>query len=83
MNDLNKRLEDKEIKIRLSEEAKEYIVENAYDPSFGARPLKRYLQKHVETLVAKLILADEVSQNGEILITLDENKNLIGIHIEK
>jgi len=83
MNDLNKRLEDKEIKIRLSEEAKEYIVENAYDPSFGARPLKRYLQKHVETLVAKLILADEVSQNGEILITLDENENLIGIHIEK
>ena len=83
MNDLNKRLEDKEIKIRLSEEAKEYIVENAYDPSFGARPLKRYLQKHVETLVAKLILADEVSQNGEILITLDENENLFGIHIEK
>ncbi|MDD3660493.1 MAG: ATP-dependent chaperone ClpB [Lachnospiraceae bacterium] len=76
--DLNRRLADKEIRISLSEEAKEYIVSNAYDPSFGARPLKRYIQKHVETLVAKLILADEVTQNSEILILLDEDGNLAG-----
>ena len=74
--DLNKRLEDKEIQIRLSEGATKYIIDNAYDPSFGARPLKRYIQKYVETLVAKMILGGEVPENGEIVIGLDENNQL-------
>ena len=76
--DLNKRLLDKEISIRLSKEAESYVVEHAYDPTFGARPLKRYLQKYVETLVAKMILADEVQENCEILIRVNEADELIG-----
>ncbi len=74
--DLNRRLEDKEIQIRLSEGATKYIIDNAYDPSFGARPLKRYIQKYVETLVAKMILGGEVPENGEIVIVLGENNQL-------
>ena len=56
--------------MELSPEAEEFIVENAYDPVYGARPLKRYIQKHVETLSARLILADKVQQGDTILITL-------------
>ena len=66
--DVNKRLADKELSIVLTEEAKAFIVENGYDPVYGARPLKRYLQKHVETLAAKLILSDGVRVGDTILI---------------
>lgn len=62
MADLNKRLADREITVELSDAASHFIVENGYDPIYGARPLKRFLQKHVETLSAKLILADEVRE---------------------
>ena len=55
--DVNKRLADKELKIALTDEAKDFIIENGYDPVYGARPLKRYLQKNVETLAAKLMTA--------------------------
>ena len=58
--DVNKRLADKELSIALSDSAKQFIVDNGYDPVYGARPLKRYLQKNVETLAAKLILSDGV-----------------------
>ena len=51
--------------------AKQYIVDNGYDPVYGARPLKRFLQKHVETLSAKLILADEVREGDTILIDVE------------
>lgn len=74
MNDLNKRLEDKEISVALSPEAQSYIVEHGYDPIYGARPLKRFLQKHVETLSAKLILADQVSAGDTILIDVEDGK---------
>ena len=74
MNDLNKRLEDKEISVALSPEAQSYIVEHGYDPVYGARPLKRFLQKHVETLSAKLILADQVSAGDTILIDVENGK---------
>ncbi len=66
--DLNKRLADKELSIALTDAAKAYIIEEAYDPIYGARPLKRYLQKHVETLSARLILADEVTPGATIVI---------------
>ncbi|MBQ8877695.1 MAG: ATP-dependent chaperone ClpB [Lachnospiraceae bacterium] len=66
--DLNRRLEDKELKVELSPEAEQLIVEDAYDPVYGARPLKRYIQKYVETLAAKLILADQVAQGDTIVI---------------
>ena len=69
ITDVNKRIQDKEITLSLSDRAKDYITEQAYDPAYGARPLKRYLQKNVETLLAKKILADEVHMGQEL--TLD------------
>ncbi len=66
--DLNKRLADKELSIMLTDAAKAHIIEEAYDPIYGARPLKRYLQKYVETLSARLILADEVTPGATIVI---------------
>ena len=71
MADLNKRLADREITVELSDAASHFIVENGYDPIYGARPLKRFLQKHVETLSAKLILADEVREGDTILIDVE------------
>lgn len=68
--DVNRRLADRELSISLTETAKNFIVENGYDPVYGARPLKRYLQKHVETLAAKLILADGVRAGDMIQIDL-------------
>lgn len=57
--------------MELTDAAKQYIVDNGYDPVYGARPLKRFLQKHVETLSAKLILADEVREGDTILIDVE------------
>lgn len=71
IKDLNKRLEDKELHLELTEAAIGFITEEAYDPLYGARPLKRYLQKHVETLTAKLILSDAVHQTDTILIDVE------------
>lgn len=71
MADLNKRLSDRELQVALSDEAKQFIVDNAYDPVYGARPLKRYIQKYVETLSAKLILAGEVGEGDTIRIELE------------
>ena len=72
--DVNKRLADKELKSVLTDEAKDFIIENGYDPVYGARPLKRYLQKNVETLAAKLILADGVRAGDTIEIGLSDGK---------
>jgi len=66
--ELNQRLSDREIKVTLTKEAKEYVVERAYDPIYGARPLKRFLQKKVETLSARLILSDQVHPEDTIVI---------------
>lgn len=74
IRDINRRLADKELSIRIGDNAQRFIVENGYDPIYGARPLKRYIQKYVETLAAKLILADEVRTGDTILIELDEEK---------
>lgn len=71
MDDLNHRLEDKELRVELTPEAQSFIIDNAYDPSFGARPLKRYIQKFVETLSARLILADAVHSGDTIEIYVD------------
>ena len=70
MADLNKRLVEREISVELSAEAEQFIVDNGYDPVYGARPLKRYLQKTVETLAAKLILADGAGAGDIIFIEL-------------
>ncbi len=74
IEDLNRRLADKELEIELSQEAMRFIAENAYDPVYGARPLKRYIQKYVETLSAKLILADKVGTGDVILITVERDE---------
>lgn len=76
VKDLNKRLADRELSIELTDKAKEFIVENGYDPIYGARPLKRYLQKNVETLAARLILSDGVRAEDVILIDV-ENDQLV------
>ena len=74
MEDLNKRLADRELKVELTKAAEDYITEKGYDPVYGARPLKRFLQKYVETLAAKLILADKVREGDTILIDLTEGE---------
>ena len=71
MADVNKRLEDKELSIELTDAAKAYIVENGYDPVYGARPLKRYLQKNVETMVARYILGGDVHAGSVMVVDRD------------
>ena len=72
LTDLNERLSDKELRLDMTEEAKDYITEHGYDPVYGARPLKRYVQKHVETLAAKIILRGDVVSGNTIVITKGE-----------
>lgn len=74
MENLNKRLADRELKVELTKAAEDYITEKGYDPVYGARPLKRFLQKYVETLAAKLILADKVREGDTILIDLTDGE---------
>ena len=74
IDDLNKRLADKELTIELTDEAKHFIIENGYDPVYGARPLKRYIQKYVETLAAKLILAGDLDSGDTIVIDVENGQ---------
>ena len=74
VDDINKRLADKELVVALSDSAKQFIVDNGYDPVYGARPLKRYLQKNVETLAARLILSDGVHTGDTIKIDVVDGK---------
>ena len=74
IDDLNRRLADKELTIELTDEAKHYIIENGYDPVYGARPLKRYIQKYVETLAAKLILAGDLDSGDTIVIDVENGQ---------
>lgn len=71
--ELNKRLEGRELSVELTDLAKAYVVEHGYDPVYGARPLKRYLQKYVETLAARIILGDQVRAGGTIVIDVSED----------
>ena len=74
MRDLNRRLDDKEISVELTEAAKDFIIEEAYDPIYGARPLRRFLQKTVETLSAKLILSGQIGIGDTIMMDLEEGR---------
>ena len=74
MNELNERLADRELRVELTDEAEQFIVDHGYDPIYGARPLKRYLQKYVETLSAKLILADQVAAGDTIQIEVTDGE---------
>ena len=71
MKDLNRRLQERQLSVELTEEAKHYIADNGYDPVYGARPLKRYLQKYVETLAARIILGGDISEGDVIQICLE------------
>ena len=72
--DLNKRLADRELTVELTPEAQKFVIDNAYDPMYGARPLKRYVQKYVETLSAKLILSDQLKPKDTILFTVENGE---------
>ncbi len=74
IEDLNKRLADRELSVELTPEAERFIADNAYDPVYGARPLKRFIQKHVETLSAKLILSDGVRSGDSIVIDVRDGE---------
>ncbi len=76
--DLNRRLADKELTLELTEDAKAYIIEHGYDPVYGARPLKRYLQKYVETMAARYILGGEVHAGSTMVV--DREGEGLAIH---
>lgn len=82
MKDLNKRVADKDLKIELTPSAREYIITNGYDPNFGARPLKRYLQKNVETLVAREILSNTIGMGDTIIIDAGANGLSVGKNVK-
>jgi len=73
LNDLNQRLKDKQLSFTITQKAKAYIIEQGYDPVYGARPLKRYIQKNIETLIAKIIIAEDLEPNTNIEIDFDGN----------
>ena len=77
MADLNRRLEDKDITLELTEEGRDFIIDGGYDPVYGARPLKRFLQKNVETLAARMILSGEV-MDGQTIVIDAKNGELTG-----
>ena len=80
--DVNKRLADKELKVELTDSAKEFITERGYDPAYGARPLRRYLQKHVETLAARIILEGNISEGQTIVIDTSEKEDGLIAYVE-
>ncbi|MBQ9827050.1 MAG: hypothetical protein IJM62_00030, partial [Lachnospiraceae bacterium] len=69
--ELNSRIADREISVALTDDARDYIISKGYDPSYGARPLKRFLQKNVETLVGRIILADELEPGDTVEIDVE------------
>ena len=77
IEDLNKRLSDREITVELTEAAKQFIVDHGYDPVYGARPLKRFLQKNVETMAARFILGGEVHAGSVMVVDTDGNGLII------
>ena len=77
LKDLNGRLADKQLKCELTERAKNHIIETGYDPAFGARPLKRLVQRHVETLLARKIIADQVQPGAVLTVDVDENETFV------
>ena len=74
INDVNNRLDDKKIKIVLTEEAKKYIIDNSYDEKYGARPIKRFVSRNIETLIAKAIINEEIKYNSTITIDINGNE---------
>ena len=80
--DMNKRLADRELKVELTEQAKEFVTDKGYDPVYGARPLKRYIQKNIETLAARIILGDGVRAGNTIVIDVSEAGDRLIAYVE-
>ena len=75
--DLEKRLEDKHITLELTDKAKEYLIDNGYDEVYGARPLKRFVTKKLETLIAEKILKQEIKPSTKVIVDCEENKLIV------
>ena len=82
LQETNERLADQEISIELTPAAKQYVADEGYDPAFGARPFKRFLQKHVETLAAKLILSSDSGLHKGAVIRMDVDEKKGGLKAE-
>ena len=80
--DVNRRLEDRELKVELTDNAKTFVTGHGYDPAYGARPLRRYLQKNVETLAARIILEGNISEGQPIVIDTDEKGEKLIAYVE-
>ena len=80
--DVNRRLEDRELKVELTDNAKAFVTDHGYDPAYGARPLRRYLQKNVETLAARIILEGNISEGQTIVIDTDEKGEKLIAYVE-
>ena len=80
--DVNRRLEDRELKVELTDNAKTFVTDHGYDPAYGARPLRRYLQKNVETLAARIILEGNISEGQSIVIDTDEKGEKLIAYVE-
>ncbi len=79
VKDLNRRLEDKQLTVELTDAAKNYVADNGYDPVFGARPLKRFLQRAVETPIARKLVADEVAPRSRLVVDLQNGEITVGV----
>jgi len=79
IKDLNRRLADKQLTASLSEEAKTYVVDNGYDPVYGARPLKRFLQRKIETLIARKLISDDVAPRSALEIILTDGEPAVRV----
>ncbi len=77
IKEVEKRLDDKKIKINLTDKAKEYIINSSYDERYGARPIKRFVSRNIESLIANAILREEIKYNSEIVIDLEDNNLII------
>ena len=79
IKDLNRRLADKQLSVTLTDEAKEYVVEEGYDPVYGARPLKRFLQRRVETLIARKLISDDVPPRSRLEVCLENGSPAVRV----
>ena len=78
IKDLENRLTEKHLSLTLTDSAKDYLIDNGYDPIYGARPLKRFVQRKLETLIARSILEEKVKPNSEITVDFDGNELVLG-----
>ena len=74
ISEIEYRLRDQKIKITLTKDAKDYIIDQSYDENYGARPIKRYVSRHLETLIANKLIQDEIKFNSEIIVDIKDGK---------